>query len=344
MAQSQLTWPRFILGAAIKHHRQSQGLAGSSDELPALRRHYAEQVEPVSRKFENQRVATLKSFRKRLYLSLMITLVVCAVLLLFAPYIMAQPTVEVLWPCGLVMLGLFWWSASPIRRYQSDIKVQVFPRIFRYFGDDFIFSDNHRLSLSTFKQAKILPRYDRAKHEDYVQGTYRGVEIVLNEIALVRRVKRHNRTVDQPVFKGLAIELSCKKPFHGHTVLIKNRGGVMNFFSDRYEGLQRVKLEDAKFEKRFDVFSTDQVEARYLLTLAFMERLQALAALFGESFQCAFYQQKLFILLDSKINRFELGSVLKGASFEHEFSQINHEMKQLFAIIDVLKLDEYTGL
>ena len=33
-----------------------------------------------------------------------------------------------------------------------------------------------------------------------------------------------------------------------------------------------------------------------------------------------------------------------GATFSVEFSQINREMKQLFAIIEVLKLNQYTGL
>ncbi|MGM8892158.1 DUF3137 domain-containing protein, partial [Psychrobacter sp. 1Y1] len=105
-----------------------------------------------------------------------------------------------------------------------------------------------------------------------------------------------------------------------------------------------VKLEDPIFEKQFDVFSTDQIEARYLLTVTFMERLQALSASFDNKIQCAFYQNKLLIMLGSKDNRFEMASIFKAATFEYEFSQINKEMKQLFAIVDVLQLDQSTGL
>ncbi len=37
-------------------------------------------------------------------------------------------------------------------------------------------------------------------------------------------------------------------------------------------------------------------------------------------------------------------SIFDSANFSTEFSQLNREMKQLFAIIEILKLNEYTGL
>ena len=40
------------------------------------------------------------------------------------------------------------------------------------------------------------------------------------------------------------------------------------------EKLQDVKLEDISFDKRFNVYTKDQVEARYLTTPTFMERLK----------------------------------------------------------------------
>ena len=45
------------------------------------------------------------------------------------------------------------------------------------------------------------------------------------------------------------------------------------------EKLQDVKLEDISFDKRFNVYTKDQVEARYLTTPTFMERLKNLLRL-----------------------------------------------------------------
>lgn len=52
----------FIFGAPIKAKRQSQRLVASSNELEQFKAHYAEHIEPLTRKFENHRVASLKHY------------------------------------------------------------------------------------------------------------------------------------------------------------------------------------------------------------------------------------------------------------------------------------------
>jgi hypothetical protein len=47
--------------------------------------------------------------------------------------------------------------------------------------------------------------------------------------------------------------------------------------------MEPVRLENPEFERRFEVYSDDQIEARALLTPAFMDRFTALAASSGFS-------------------------------------------------------------
>ncbi|RTR38209.1 DUF3137 domain-containing protein [Shewanella canadensis] len=331
----------FIFGARIKPKRQTKPLNAVGDEQESLQTHYDEHIEPLTRKFENRRVACLKALRLRIYMSIGIFAAVFFICFLFD----STQRIVISWLFYLLpLVPLFWWCSRPITHYQSDVKLQVFPKIFRYFGDDFIFSPTHSMSMTTLKRSKLLPGYDKAHFDDYVQGTYRGIEIAINELALTKEVRRDKNSETKTVFNGVMVQLSCHKKFNGHTVVVRSRGSLMNFLSDSFKRLSRVKLEDPRFEKLFDVFSSDQVEARYLLTVSFMERLQELADCFSGQFQCAFYEDKLLIMLASRENRFELGSIFNGATFEYEFSQINREMRQLFAMIEVLKLDEYTGL
>ena len=331
----------FIFGAPIKPKRQSRPLVAVGDEGVSLQAHYDEHIEPLTRQFENRRVAMLKTLRQRMYMSIAIFLAI----LLVAILIDNQQRLGIPWVFFfLPVIPLVWWSSRPISRYKSGVKEQVYPKIFRYFGDDFIFSSTDSMSLSTLKRSKLLPYYDDANFEDYVRGTYNGIEIAINELELTKEVKRDKRNETQRVFRGVMVQLSSHKKFTGHTVVVKTRGGFINFLSDSFKSLSRAKLEDVRFEKQFDVFSSDQIEARFLLTVTFMERLQELASCFSGKIQCAFYEDKLLIMLASSENRFELGSIFNGATFEYEFSQINKEMRQLFAMIEVLKLDEYTGL
>ena len=45
---------------------------------------------------------------------------------------------------------------------------------------------------------------------------------------------------------------------------------------NKIKPFQKIVLEDIEFEKRFDTYSTNQVEARYLLTTLFMKRFENL--------------------------------------------------------------------
>ena len=73
----------FILGAAMKPKRQSQRLVAVRGEIESLRAHYNKHIEPLTRKFENRRVACLKVIRQRIYMSVIIFSVIVLVVYLF---------------------------------------------------------------------------------------------------------------------------------------------------------------------------------------------------------------------------------------------------------------------
>lgn len=99
------------------------------------------------------------------------------------------------------------------------------------------------------------------------------------------------------------------------------------------------------FEKQFEVYSNNQVEARYLLTTSFMERLLRLSDLLGSNhIQCSFYDDKLLLMVPSSYNRFETSSIYVPATFVGDINTILSEMKLIFEIIDILKLNQRIGL
>jgi hypothetical protein len=197
----------------------------------------------------------------------------------------------------------------------------------------------------------ILPTHEDASTEDYVGGNYKTVPLSLFECRLTSTSgsgKNRHTTVH---FEGLVITLEVPKRFTGHTVIKRDKGSVGNWFGKTFAGgLTPVKLEDPRFEERYEVYGTDQIEARYLLNPAFMERLIELEDLFAQhqsgncSIQCAFKDGKLLFAIPTTKEWFATGSIFKPANFIDEINQILKEMDQLFAIIDVLKLDDRTGL
>ena len=79
------------------------------------------------------------------------------------------------------------------------------------------------------------------------------------------------------------------------------------------EAFEEVKLEDPCFDKKFNVYSSDQIEARCLITPSFMERFQNLKTAFkSNKIKCSFYDTKMMIAISTKENLFEIGSLFKN--------------------------------
>jgi hypothetical protein len=79
------------------------------------------------------------------------------------------------------------------------------------------------------------------------------------------------------VFNGLIVALDFPGRFTGTTVVTKDAGWTAT--AGEFLGLKaldRVRLEDPRFEDRYQVYGSDQVAARALLTPAVMQRIMEL--------------------------------------------------------------------
>ena len=143
-----------------------------------------------------------------------------------------------------------------------------------------------------------------------------------------------------PVFKGLAIFLSQgTRKFHGHTILTKDKGSIGEFFTKKSTELKRANLVDPEFERLFDVYTNDQVEARYLIDPVIMENLKTLYEDYdGRSMSVAFYEGNVLIMIASDTNHFEPASIFHPATDETELLAMRDEVQQVLSIVDRLSL------
>ena len=145
-----------------------------------------------------------------------------------------------------------------------------------FFGD-FKYHVETNKSVKEYYATELIPKHDTEISEDHILGTYKDIKIDLFETELSRKVKYtdsdgKSATRQETVFDEIILELSINKRFGGKTVVRKDTGTVGNWFVKKSTSLKKVKLEDPNFEKMFEVYSDDQVEARYLLTVTFIER------------------------------------------------------------------------
>lgn len=240
----------------------------------------------------------------------------------------------------------FLWVYMPIDKYKSYIKDDIFPAIISFFGD-YKYSPYCPNRVYKFRDHGIVPDYEIEESEDSICGNYDGVNIDLFETELEVKKRSKSRDSYVSVFKGIVIHLSMNKNFSGKTIVKRDGGAISNFLKNNFASndLQNVKLEDPRFEKIFEVYSSDQVEARYLLTTSFMERLMELNNCYGgEGVECSFHKDKLLVMIPVKRDLFEPGSIYQAEDFVDDAKSLLKEINLIFKIIDILKLNQNIGL
>ena len=107
----------------------------------------------------------------------------------------------------------------------------------------------------------------------------------------------------------------------------------------------KVKLEDVEFEKKYNTYSDDQVEARYILTPSFMERLKNLETVFGTNqLSCNISGSYMTITIEPEDDLFEIGSLFTSLKDTKSIVKFYKELTSILDMIDTFKLDERTGL
>lgn len=193
------------------------------------------------------------------------------------------------------------------------------------------------ISQATFSATGLFATTpDRYRSEDRIAGqldktTFHCAEIIAEEKRVTVNSKgcRSEHWVD--IFRGFLFMADFHKNFNGQTIVFRNS------WLKLHSGGRRVKLENPDFEKNFDVYSTDQVEARYILTPVMMEKLLTLDRKFPGKITVSFFNSQVIIAIPDSCNHFEAGiwRTMKSQTIEKEF----HTLAALIGIVDDLNLN-----
>jgi hypothetical protein len=120
-------------------------------------------------------------------------------------------------------------------------------------------------------------------------GDARGVPFAIAEISLLD-AKGYR------MFGGVLASFKLARARPGLTIVTRNRGLVGNLLAHAGSKIERLPLEDPAFEGVFEVYGTDQVGGRVVLTTTMLERLKALDQLAdAHGFACAFLEDHLLL-------------------------------------------------
>lgn len=214
---------------------------------------------------------------------------------------------------GIIGLGAGWSHAAkaPIMRaIKEKMNSKIATALELQFSCDCVPGDEfHRA-----KTFDLLPSYDRSAFEDRWWGHIGEIPFAIYEAHLQQwQGSGKNRRL-VTVFRGSIMTIAFQRRFHG-TTLVERSGTRITFFGLRDSispggvKLDRVTMVDPRFAEDFWVWTTDPVEAHYLVHPEYVERLIAVEQAFqGQKIRALFQEGELLIVLDSG-NMFESGSL-----------------------------------
>ena len=239
---------------------------------------------------------------------------------------------------GAIFFFSFAWGAWLFikKGFECKIKQKIMPIVCSCF-ENLQWTSDYYLSGEYLEASGVVPKYTTDSYDDIFSGVHRGVDIEMVECELLRGSGKNRTTV----FDGVVVRLDMNKKFKSHTVVTPN---ALFHFSP-VSGLRQTTLEDVQFEKKFDVFTNDEVEARYLITPTFMERLMGVQTAFhANKISCAFYGKYLLVGLNTNKDLFSICSLVKPMDDSQQYFQMYEEIASIIKLIDYFKLDQKIGL
>jgi hypothetical protein len=164
------------------------------------------------------------------------------------------------------------------------------------------------ISVNEYGESDIFREtIDRYTGDDMVGGKLGLTDCRFSELHhLEKQVsydsKGHRRETWVTIFKGIFFIADFNKNFNGRTYVLPDAGdsffGIKRIMEKWVMGRgELVKLENPDFEKVFTVYGTDQVEARYILSPALMERLVQFQQKVKTPSHISFIHSKVFIAI-----------------------------------------------
>jgi len=226
-------------------------------------------------------------------------------------------------------------ARAPSRRAGLLIK----ERVARFLGFSYL-EDADDFPFDSFEAADLLPSHTAKTLRDHLQGEVSGVPIVMCDAELTERrgSGKSSRTVT--VFRGPLVISAFPKRSVGRTIVVPDGGSIGNFFGGLGQKAgERVRLESPEFERAFEVYSSDQVEARYLLTPTTMERLLDFRQRFDGKVRLAFTGRDLLIAIDDRRDWFPDPGLFQKLTDPALVREQAEEIARIAEIVETLKLN-----
>lgn len=291
-----------------------------------------------------EKLAQIEAKRKKLYdqyssqikKATQIALIMIVVLALIFWLLVDLRSVSIFFFGLLIIPIIMGASASKYARtFREIIKTELITVVLEDKFEDVMYNQHQSISQSVIDFTGLVKRPDRFQGEDYIRGTYNGVQFETSDVELRERVERVDskgrRTVSYPVyFKGRWYVFRFEKTLDGAMKICES-------YPNSRQGLEKFDTESIQFNKKFRLYATDKQFAFYHLNPLMMEKLLELEKLHRG--QIYFYYAGNELHIGVNDNQDYLEMPFKREINQNSIKTFEGDIDLIPAIIKEMKLD-----
>ena len=193
-----------------------------------------------------------------------------------------------------------------------------------------LYNRQEAINKTLLQHTCLFPRFDYIAYDDCISGTFEHTQFSLAEIKLCICGGKHDTTI----FRGVCIDIPMKIPVSGYTLLYNTK------IPQKIPVLQPVSLEDASFCHNYQIYSDNQIDARVLLTPAFIEKLNKLKSSFhNKRIDVAFFDNHAFFVVRTGENLFESYSLFRNVTNIKIYAKFYDEIKAIYDMTHILAIN-----
>lgn len=219
----------------------------------------------------------------------------------------------------IILIIIIGYQFGIKRRFRTKFKSEVITEIVAAIAPEMTYDPKGKIDKDKFSNSRLFNHsIERYQGEDYIAGKLDKTVFELSEVHAKEEREYHDkdgksRTRYSTIFKGLFMVADFHKHFQGQTYVLPDNEEKQlgSWISKKVQQLNFVRgtliqMEDPDFEKEFKVYTSDVVEARYLLSPKLMRDILDLQSKFSCRLYISFLHSNIYLALATEHNFMEL--------------------------------------
>lgn len=221
--------------------------------------------------------------------------------------------------------------------YKEKIKSLTIAQIFSDYFDNIKYDLNQGFPE---EQVEFLDLFNVGQSyvtNDFISGCHKDIRFTRSDVNTWTTYYTGKTTVTITYFHGQVFEFDFFKPKDSILKLTSRSSNIFKSFGNK-NLLEALKFEDDEFNQMFHSFSNNDLDAYYIMTPHYMEKVKNLTQFIYDDFVVLFHNSKVYIAIFNREDKMEpkMSSGIDATYLE----EINDSANFIKILINTLQLDQ----